>query len=43
MKCHEIDYKIEGDDLQLVIIELDPGETVIAEGGSMMYLEEDIV
>ncbi len=30
-KSHEIGYKLHGDDLQLVEIELDPGETVIAE------------
>jgi uncharacterized protein (TIGR00266 family) len=42
MKAHEIDYKIIGDDIQLVEIELDPGETVIAEAGSMMYMESDI-
>ena len=42
MKSHEIDYKILGDDLQLVEIELDPGETVIAEAGAMTYMEEGI-
>lgn len=42
MRAHEIDYKIIGDDIQLVEIELDPGETVIAEAGSMMYMENDI-
>jgi len=42
MRAHEIDYKIIGDDIQLVEIELDPGETVIAEAGSMMYMEPDI-
>ena len=40
--CHEIDYEIIGDDLQLVEIELDPGEVVIAEAGAMTYMEEDI-
>lgn len=39
---HEIDYKIIGDDLQLVEIELDPNETVIAEAGVMMYMEDAI-
>ena len=29
MKCHEVDYKIIGDDMQIVEIELDPSETVI--------------
>ena len=42
MRSHEVDYKIYGDDLQFVEIELDPGETVIAEAGSMMYLTEGI-
>lgn len=42
MKSHEIDYTIIGDDIQLVEIELDPGETVIAEAGVMNYMEADI-
>lgn len=42
MRCHEIDYQIIGDDIQLVEIELDPDETVIAEAGVMNYMEEDI-
>lgn len=42
MKCHEIDYKIYGDDLQFVEVELDQGETVVAEAGAMMYMEEGI-
>ncbi|OGI11623.1 MAG: TIGR00266 family protein [Candidatus Margulisbacteria bacterium GWF2_35_9] len=42
MKCHEVDYKIVGDDLQFVEVELDPKETVIAEAGAMMYMEEGI-
>ena len=33
-----IDYKIHGDDMQLVEIELDPGEGVRAEAGAMMYM-----
>jgi uncharacterized protein (TIGR00266 family) len=41
-KCHEIDYEIIGDDLQIVEIELDPGETVIAEAGVMNYMEDGI-
>lgn len=40
---HEIDYDIFGDDLQIVEVELDPGETVIAEAGAMNYIEQDIV
>jgi len=42
MKCHKVDFKIIGDDLQLVEIELDPGETVVAEAGAMTYMEEGI-
>jgi uncharacterized protein (TIGR00266 family) len=42
MKSHEIDYKILGEDIQFVEIELDPGETVIAEAGAMVYMEQDI-
>ena len=42
MQSHDLDYKIIGDDIQLVEIELDPGETVIAEAGSMMYMEDGI-
>jgi len=38
----EIDYKLIGDDLQAVIVTLDPGETVIAEAGAMMYMQDDI-
>ena len=41
-KCHEVDYEIFGDDMQLVEVELDPGERVIAEAGAMNYLEDDI-
>lgn len=37
-----IDYKIYGDDLQLVEIELDPGEGVRAEAGAMTYMESSI-
>ncbi len=42
MQSHEIDYKIIGNDVQLVEIELDPGETVIAEAGAMLYMEDGI-
>jgi uncharacterized protein (TIGR00266 family) len=37
-----IDYKIIGDDMQLVEVELDPGEGVRAEAGAMMYMEDGI-
>jgi len=42
MRSHDLDYRILGDDIQLVEIELDPQETVIAEAGSMMYMEDQI-
>jgi uncharacterized protein (TIGR00266 family) len=42
MKCHEVDYEIFGDDMQIVEIELDPSETVIAEAGAMNYMEDGI-
>ena len=42
MRCHEIDYELIGNDLQLVEVELDPGETVVAEAGAMGYMEEGI-
>lgn len=37
-----IEYKIHGDDIQLVEIELDPGEGVRAEAGAMTYMEQGI-
>ncbi|MFP4472815.1 MAG: TIGR00266 family protein [Candidatus Omnitrophota bacterium] len=37
-----IDYRIFGDDMQMVEIELDPGEGVRAEAGAMMYMEADL-
>lgn len=37
-----IDYKIIGDDMQLVEVELDSGEGVRAEAGAMMYMEDGI-
>ncbi|KAB7704720.1 TIGR00266 family protein [Bacillus aerolatus] len=42
MNNHEIDYKIYGDDMQFVEVELDPRETVIAEAGSLMMMEDGI-
>lgn len=42
MRCHEVDYQIIGDDMQMVQVELDPGETVVAEAGAMTYMEEGI-
>ena len=42
MNSHEIDYKIYGDDMQFVEIELDPKETVVAEAGAMMMMTDAI-
>ena len=39
---HEIDYKIHGDDMQFVEIELDPSEAVVAEAGGMMFMDNGI-
>lgn len=42
MPSHQIEYELIGDDMQMVLIELDPRETVIAEAGSMNYMEDGI-
>ncbi|RLD57710.1 MAG: TIGR00266 family protein [Bacteroidetes bacterium] len=42
MRSHDLDYRIIGDDIQLVEIGLDPKETVIAEAGTMMYMDSQI-
>lgn len=39
---HEIDYRIFGEEMQCVEIELDPNETVIAESGAFMYMTDGI-
>jgi uncharacterized protein (TIGR00266 family) len=41
-KNHEIDYKIYGEEMQCVEVELDPQETVIAESGSFMFMDDGI-
>ncbi len=38
----EVDYRIEGSSTQYVEIELDPGESAVAEAGAMMYKDADI-
>src|SRR5579864_397274 len=38
----DIDYSILGDDLQIVEIQLDPGETIVAEAGAMTYMDDGI-
>lgn len=42
MKCHKVDYELIGDDMQIVEVELDSGETVVAEAGAMNYMEEGV-
>jgi len=42
MQSHEIDYRIHGEEMQFVEIELDPYETVIAEAGAFMMMDPDI-
>ena len=39
---HEVDYRIHGDDMQFVEVELDPQEAVVAEAGGMMYMDDGI-
>ena len=39
---HEIDYKIFGDDMQYVEVELDPNEATVAEAGGMMYMDDGV-
>lgn len=39
---HEIDYRIYGEEMQIVEIELDPQETVIAESGSFMMMDQEV-
>ncbi len=39
---HEIDYKIYGEELQFVEVELDPNETAIAESGAMMMMDDGV-
>jgi uncharacterized protein (TIGR00266 family) len=42
MPAHEIDYRLIGDDLQIVEVELDPDEAVRAEAGAMLYMDADV-
>ena len=41
-QMHEVDYRVFGDDMQYVEIELDPGEATVAEAGGMMYMDDGI-
>ncbi|GGK73474.1 TIGR00266 family protein [Rufibacter glacialis] len=42
MISHEVDYRIHGADIQVLEVELDPQETVIAEAGAMVFMEDGI-
>jgi len=42
MRSHEIDYEIKGESIQIVEVELDPSETVVAEAGAMLFMEDGI-
>jgi hypothetical protein len=39
---HEIDFRVFGEEMQCVEIELDPQETVVAESGAFMYMDDGI-
>ncbi len=39
---HEVDFRIYGEEMQCVEIELDPQETVLAETGSFMFMDDGI-
>jgi uncharacterized protein (TIGR00266 family) len=39
---HEVDFRVFGDDMQYVEVELDPGEAAVAEAGGMMYMQDGI-
>jgi len=41
-RAHEIDFRIVGSEMQFVEVELDPGESAVAEAGSMMYMTSGI-
>lgn len=42
LRNHEIDYRIHGEEMQIVEIELDPQESAVAESGSFMMMDSDI-
>jgi len=41
-RAHEIDFTIHGEDMQFVEVELDPGESAVAEAGALMYMTSGI-
>ena len=42
MNSHEIDYRVLGEEMQFVEIELDPQEGVVAESGSFMMMDDGV-
>jgi uncharacterized protein (TIGR00266 family) len=42
MNAHEIDFRISGEEMQCVEIELDPQETAVAEPGAFMMMDDGI-
>ncbi|MBL7773142.1 MAG: TIGR00266 family protein [Chitinophagaceae bacterium] len=42
MNAHEIDYRIYGEEMQHVEIELDPNETAVAESGAFMMMDDGV-
>jgi len=41
-RADEIEYKILGSEMQFVEVELDPGESAVAEAGAMMYKDASV-
>jgi uncharacterized protein (TIGR00266 family) len=41
-RSHDIDFRIEGTEMQFVEVELDPGESAVAEAGAFMYMTPGI-
>jgi uncharacterized protein (TIGR00266 family) len=41
-RAHDIDFEIQGVEMQFVEVILDPGESAVAEAGSMMYMQQGI-
>ena len=42
MSCHSLTYKIHGEDLQFALIGLSAGQTVVAEAGSLMFMNSSV-
>src|SRR6185436_9752259 len=41
-RAHDIDFEIEGSEMQFVEVILDPGESAVAEAGTLMYMQQGI-